>query len=70
MIKEVVKIVGIPSRFAVDSTGIQISYRSYYYTQRIGEMGKLREGLKLHAAVVYNRNIHIPTEESFLALKG
>ncbi len=51
MIKEVVKIVGIPNRFAVDSTGIQISYRSYYYTQRIGEIGNLREGLKLHAAV-------------------
>ncbi len=58
MIKEVVKIVGIPSRFAVDSTGIQLSYRSYYYTQRIGEMGKLREGLKLHVAVdIYSKLI-------------
>ena len=34
---EVVKIVGILNRFAVDSTGIQIYYRSYHYTQRIGE---------------------------------
>ena len=51
VIREIVKMVGIPSKFAIDSTGIQISYRSYYYTQRIGEMGKLREGLKLHAAV-------------------
>ena len=58
MIKEVMKIVGIPSRFAVDSTGIQLSYRSYYYTQRIGEIGKLREGLKLHAAVdIYTKLI-------------
>ncbi len=51
MLREVVKIVGIPSKFAVDSTGIQIYYRSYYYTHRIGEVGKIREGLKLHAAV-------------------
>ncbi len=51
VLREIVKMVGIPSKFAVDSTGIQISYRSYYYTQRIGEIGKLREGLKLHAAV-------------------
>ena len=51
VIREVAKIVGIPSRFAVDSTGIQISYRSYYYTQRIGEWVKIREGLKLHVAV-------------------
>ncbi len=51
VIREIVKIVGIPSKFAVDSTGIQISYRSYYYTVRIGEIGKIREGLKLHAAV-------------------
>ena len=49
--REVVKIVGIPNNFAVDSTGIQISYRSYYYTQRIGELRKIRGGLKLHAAV-------------------
>ena len=51
MLREIVKIVGIPNKFAVDSTGIQISYRSYYYTVRIGEMGRIREGLKLHAAV-------------------
>ena len=51
VLREVVKIVGIPNNFAVDSTGIQIYYRSYYYTQRIGELGKIREGLKLHAAV-------------------
>ena len=38
-------------RIAVDSTGIQLSYRSYYYTMRIGETGKIRERLKLHAAV-------------------
>ncbi len=49
--REIVKIVGIPSKFAVDSTGIQISYRSYYYTVRIGEIGRIREELKLHAAV-------------------
>ncbi len=51
VLMDVVKMVGIPSKFAVDSTGIQISYRSYYYTVRIGEVGKIREGLKLHAAV-------------------
>ena len=51
VLKGIVKVVGIPMRFAVDSTGIQISYRSYYYTVRIGELGKIREGLKLHAAV-------------------
>ncbi len=51
VLREIAKIIGIPSKFAVDSTGIQISYRSYYYTQRIGEIRKLREGLKLHAAV-------------------
>ncbi len=51
VLREIVKMVGIPNNFAVDSTGIQISYRSYYYTQRIGELGKIREGLKLHAAV-------------------
>ncbi len=51
VIREVVKMIGIPSKFAIDSTGIQISYCSYYYTQRIGEIGKLREGLKLHVAV-------------------
>jgi len=51
ILKEIVKTVGIPSKFAVDSTGIQLSYRSYYYTVRIGEVGKIREGLKLHAAV-------------------
>ena len=51
VIREIVKIMGIPSKFAIDSTGIQISYRSYYYTVRIGEVGKIREGLKLHAAV-------------------
>ncbi|ADD08059.1 transposase [Candidatus Aciduliprofundum boonei] len=50
VLREVVKIVGIPSKFAVDSTGIQIYYRSYYYTQRIGRKAR-REGLKLHAAV-------------------
>ena len=51
VIGKLVKAVGIPQKFAVDSTGIQISYRSYYYTVRIGEVGKIREGLKLHAAV-------------------
>ncbi len=51
VIREIVKIIGIPSKFAVDSTGIQISYRSYYYTVRIGEIGRIREILKLHAAV-------------------
>ncbi|NPA75486.1 MAG: IS4/IS5 family transposase, partial [Euryarchaeota archaeon] len=51
VLREVVKIVGIPGRFAVDSTGIQISHRSYYYTLRIGDVGKIREGLKLHVAV-------------------
>ena len=44
VIKEVVKTVGIPSKFAVDSTDIQLSYRSYYYTQRIGEIGKSEKG--------------------------
>ncbi len=51
ILKGIVKTVGIPNRFAVDSTGIQLSYRSYYYTVRIGEIRKIREGLKLHAAV-------------------
>ena len=51
VIREVVKTIGIPIKFAVDSTGIQLSYRSYYYTVRIGEIGKIREGLKLHTAV-------------------
>ena len=49
--KGIAKVMGIPMKFAVDSTGIQLSYRSYYYTVRIGEVGKIREGLKLHAAV-------------------
>ena len=44
-------MIGIPNKFAVYSTGIQLSYRSYYYTQRIGEVGKIREGLKLYATV-------------------
>ncbi len=57
VLREIVKIVGIPSKFAVDSTGIQLSYRSYYYTQRIGEIGKLREGLKLHVAVDINTKL-------------
>ena len=57
VVREIVKIVGIPNKFAVDSTGIQISYRSYYYTQRIGEIGKIREGLKLHAAVDIERKL-------------
>ena len=57
VLREIVKIVGIPNKFAVDSTGIQISYRSYYYTQRIGEIGKIREGLKLHAAVDIERKL-------------
>ena len=51
VLKKVAKISGITDKFAVDSTGIQTSYRSYYYTQRIGALGKIREGLKLHAAV-------------------
>ena len=51
VLKKVAKIMGVPDKFAVDSTGIQTSYRSYYYTQRIGALGKIREGLKLHAAV-------------------
>ena len=42
VIGKVVKEMGIPSKFAVDSTGIHIYYRSYYYTQRIGELGKIR----------------------------
>jgi IS5 family transposase len=51
VLKGIVRMVRIPKKFAVDSTGIQLSYRSYYYTVRIGEIGKMREGLKLHAAV-------------------
>jgi IS5 family transposase len=51
VLKGIVKMTRIPTKFAVDSTGIQISYRSYYYTMRIGDVGKIREGLKLHAAV-------------------
>ena len=51
VIEVVVKELEIRGKFAVDSTGIQISYRSYYYTVRIGELGKIREGLKLHTAV-------------------
>ena len=51
VLREIIRVIGIPSKFAVDSTGIQISYRSYYYTVRISEVGKIREGLKLHAAV-------------------
>ena len=57
VLREIVKIIGIPSKFAVDSTGIQISYRSYYYTVRIGEVEKIREGLKLHAAVDIERKL-------------
>ncbi|ADD08362.1 transposase [Candidatus Aciduliprofundum boonei] len=57
VLREIVKIMGIPNKFAVDSTGIQIYYRSYYYTQRIGEVGKIREGLKLHAAVDIERKL-------------
>ena len=57
VLREIVKIMGMPSKFAVDSTGIQISYRSYYYTQRIGEIGKIKEGLKLHAAVDIERKL-------------
>ncbi len=57
VVREVVKMVGMPRRFAVDSTGIQISPRSYYYTLRIGEIGKIREGLKLHVAVDVERKI-------------
>ena len=51
VLKGIVKMVRIPMKFAVDSTGIQLSYPSYYYTVRIGDVGKIREGLKLHAAV-------------------
>ena len=57
VLREVVKIVGIPRRFAVDSTGIQMSYRSYYYTLRIGNLGMIREGLKLHVAVDVEKKI-------------
>jgi len=56
VLREIVKIVGIPNKFAVDSTGIQISYRSYYYTVRIGRKAR-REGLKLHAAVDIERKL-------------
>ncbi|EDY35445.1 Transposase, IS4 family protein [Aciduliprofundum boonei T469] len=51
VLREIIRAIGIPSKFAVDSTGIQISYRSYYYTVRIGEMERIRKCLKLHAAV-------------------
>ena len=57
VLREIIRAIGIPSKFAVDSTGIQISYRPYYYTQRIGEVGKIREGLKLHAAVDIERKL-------------
>ncbi len=56
VLREIVKVVGIPSKFAVDSTGIQISYRSYYYTVRIGRKAR-REGVKLHAAVDIERKL-------------
>ena len=58
VIREIVKIVGIPGKIAVDSAGIQISYRSYYYTQRIEEMRKEMRG-KLHAAVDIERKLII-----------
>ncbi len=51
VIREIVKIVESSGKFAVDSTGIQISHRSYHYAMGIGEIGKIREGLKLHIAV-------------------
>ena len=35
VLKGIVKIVGIPKIFAVDPTGIQLSYLSYYYTVQI-----------------------------------
>ncbi len=45
------KIIGIPNKFAVDSTGIQISYRPYYYTQRIGRKARREDEIvrKSHA---------------------
>ncbi len=51
MLREIAKIIGILSKFAVDSTGIQIYYRSYYYTQRIGRKARREDEIviKWHA---------------------
>ena len=38
-------------RCAVDSTGLRISKRSFYYTKRIGKEIKIRECLKLHVVM-------------------
>ena len=42
---------GSAGRFAVDATGMRISKRSFYYTQKIGKKMKIRECMKLHAVL-------------------
>ncbi len=38
-------------RYAVDPTGLRISKRSFYYTQRVRKKVKIRKCLKLHAFI-------------------
>jgi len=51
-------------RYALDSTGLRISKRSFYYTQRLGKKMKIRECLKLHVLMDIDTRIIVSANVS------